>query len=273
MDLSCIISSGDLELYVLGLLPDNERQQIEQLITIFPEIKEEVDRICKTLEDVANQSDLSPDPALKEKLFQSLNKHETKVIEINRDPNSSHIQDLPDPHTKVIPIQKRSINYLTAASIAGLILAASIIAYLANQNNKHSDKVASLEQKLSQQQQQTAAYVQLQKIVSDENFQQINLEEVAGKPNAIVKLFWNKLSREVFVVDVSLPSPPSQKQYQLWAIVDGKPVNAGMLTDKKQIAQKMQGFEKADAFAITLEKYGGSEAPTLEEMYVMGKAS
>ena len=34
----------------------------------------------------------------------------------------------------------------------------------------------------------------------------------------------------------------------------------------------MKVFEKAEAFAITLEKQGGNPTPTKEEMYVMGKA-
>ena len=35
----------------------------------------------------------------------------------------------------------------------------------------------------------------------------------------------------------------------------------------------MFDFVKADAFAITLEKAGGSPTPTKNEMYVLGKTS
>ena len=49
MDLSCIISSGDLELYVLGSLSPEEAYQVEQLMSIFPEVREEVDRISETV--------------------------------------------------------------------------------------------------------------------------------------------------------------------------------------------------------------------------------
>ena len=45
----------------------------------------------------------------------------------------------------------------------------------------------------------------------------------------------------------------------------------GMLSDVKNSVQKMKPFAKADAFAITLEKKGGSPSPTMEAMYVMGK--
>ena len=63
---------------------------------------------------------------------------------------------------------------------------------------------------------------------------------------------------------------PSGKQYQLWAIVDGKPVDAGLITDCIGLC-KMKRIDRAQAFAITLEKAGGSPTPTLTEMYVFGK--
>ena len=67
---------------------------------------------------------------------------------------------------------------------------------------------------------------------------------------------------------------PSDKQYQLWAIVDGKPVDGGMiLTSKrgdKYRIQKMKTFGKAEAFAVTLEDEKGNPTPK-GPMFVMGK--
>ena len=53
MDLSCIISSGDLELYVLGLLPEDEAYKISELEKLFPEIEAEINRISESLLDTA----------------------------------------------------------------------------------------------------------------------------------------------------------------------------------------------------------------------------
>jgi anti-sigma-K factor RskA len=67
-------------------------------------------------------------------------------------------------------------------------------------------------------------------------------------------------------------------QYQLWAIVDGKPFDAGLLietktADNKYNIQKMKSFGKAEAFAITLEKKGGSATPSMDKMYVISKTT
>jgi anti-sigma-K factor RskA len=71
----------------------------------------------------------------------------------------------------------------------------------------------------------------------------------------------------------NLPQPAADEQYQLWTIVDGSPVDMGVIDNnfqEKLLAMKAVKGSPA-AFAITLEKAGGSPTPTLEEMYVMGE--
>jgi len=71
----------------------------------------------------------------------------------------------------------------------------------------------------------------------------------------------------------NLPVPASDKQYQLWAILDGKPVDLGMLDfdlKQKKLLVHMKNTRGAQAFAITLEKKGGNSTPQ-GTMYVMGK--
>jgi anti-sigma-K factor RskA len=98
------------------------------------------------------------------------------------------------------------------------------------------------------------------------------MKGVAKSPESMAMVYWNTESKEVFIELKSLPVPEEGKQYQLWAIVDGKPVDAGMITlsEEESSLHRMKDFESAQAFAITLEKQGGSPTPTLSEMYVMG---
>jgi hypothetical protein len=95
----------------------------------------------------------------------------------------------------------------------------------------------------------------------------------AKSPESAVSAFWNHQTKEVLLDVQRLPPAPAGKQYQLWSIVDGVPVAIGMLDI--HFEGKVLRMKPADsgsvAFAITLEKTGGSTAPTMEEMYVMGK--
>lgn len=266
----------------MGLLPEEEATKMEQLILLFPELKAEADRISEALEALAMQSTLAPRPSAKEKIFERLSSLQDSS---ENNATGAPVRHLPhvkteDSQAPVIPIKKRRQNYLLVASVGGLLLSIATIFFLVSENRNKQRDVAALEQRIRRAeqnnttlQQQQLAYEQTLQLIQDENVDAITLQAVPGKPVASAKVFWNQQSKEVFVMNVSLPQAPAGKQYQLWAIVNGQPVNAGLLTNGNNQPQKMTAFEKADAFAITLENRGGSTVPTLDQMYVMGKPS
>ena len=83
---------------------------------------------------------------------------------------------------------------------------------------------------------------------------------------------WNKIDKSVMIAADKMPEKGGDKDFQLWAIVNGKPVDMGVLP------VEMNGnfivlpatVENPQAFAITLENKGGSLVPTLEQMYLAG---
>jgi anti-sigma-K factor RskA len=94
-------------------------------------------------------------------------------------------------------------------------------------------------------------------------------------PASFATVYWDTTSKDVYLVVNNLPKPASDKQYQLWALLNGQPIDIGMVDNDVFIGQKklllrMKNVRGAQAFAITLEKKGGSEKPTMESMYVMG---
>lgn len=284
MDLSCIISSGDLELYVLGMLPQDDAYKIEQLALLFPEVRSELDRISESLEGLAATAEATPSPAVKSRLMQQLSS--LKAAENNSETKSATetpIHSVKEMHTTpVIPISsaRKDRTALLAASVIALVVSIGGIIYMAQQNKQSNVQVAALQQQVEglqqsagSQQTQLKAAEQTLALWQNGDVRKIALTSVPGKPDALAQVFWNTKTNEVYIDDVSLPPVPGGKQYQLWAIVDGQPVDAGLLSKSDDFLQKMKAFEKADAFAITLEKEGGSTAPTLEEMYVMAKAS
>jgi hypothetical protein len=113
-------------------------------------------------------------------------------------------------------------------------------------------------------------------IVQSKYSEAVKLNGVNATPNAVAKIFWMKNTGDVYIDSRNLPEIPQGKQFQLWAIIDGKPVDAGLIItsksgDKYRI-QKMKSFGRAEAFAITVEAEGGSAAPTMNTMVVMGKS-
>jgi hypothetical protein len=75
-------------------------------------------------------------------------------------------------------------------------------------------------------------------------------------PASVALVFWNKSTKEVFLDVKNLPVPPEGMQYQLWALDNGVPVDAGVfdLADAGNL-QKLKSINNAQAFAVTLEYY------------------
>ena len=275
--------SGDLELYILGMLPKEEADKIEQLAKLFPEVQAELDRISESLEAFGNMATVTPSASVKDNLMgklRAMKEEEQKVIpfgSVGKKENETGNSGLESP-VREIPKRANKPSWLLAASFIGLIVSVGGLVYFFNQHNQSQAALASLKQQVDTlrtnsltQQQEILDYNQTMQMMHDATYKKIELTNVPGKPSAMAQVFWNTKTKEVFIADVSLPQAPSNKQYQLWAIVDGKPVDAGMLGDAKNLAQKMKVFERAEMFAITLEQKGGSPTPTMEEMYVAGK--
>jgi hypothetical protein len=106
--------------------------------------------------------------------------------------------------------------------------------------------------------------------LSDKNSQVVRLDGLEQAPQGEVLLSWNAQTQQTLLVNYSLPELSEAEQYQLWAIIDGKPVDAGVIA-KGQMTQFMKPVGgKPVQFAITVEPKGGSEVPTLEKMYAAG---
>jgi anti-sigma-K factor RskA len=98
----------------------------------------------------------------------------------------------------------------------------------------------------------------------------VKMNGTPAKKDSKAMLLWDTRNKDVYIMPGTLPKPADGKQYQLWALVDGKPMDAGVLELGCNGVCKMKNIKRADGFAITLEKAGGSPVPTLAEMFVSG---
>lgn len=96
-------------------------------------------------------------------------------------------------------------------------------------------------------------------------------------PQGHGKLIWDPVNRQATLYVTNLPPPPPGYDYQLWHIVDNKPISAGVFA----INAHAGGFfnvqpavtdplRQASAFAVTLEPQGGVPQPT-GRMLLLGK--
>lgn len=262
MDLKEYISSGIIERYVLNSVSQQEKQEVECMSHIYPEIRAELYSLQSTIEQLVMKSAV-PAPA------------HLKELILNRIANEKQDHDLEKADTtKVIPLrtESKTYKYLAAACFTGII---ALGIYTSKINGDSSD----LQQKLTAQESTILELESLTDLtneqlafIKDKATDKVLMNGTESHPGLLATVFWNTDSEKVMMEIQNLPANASDKQYQLWAIIDGTPADMGVfdVNDSKSGLIEMKNANNAVAFAVTLEPKGGSKIPTLDQMYVIG---
>lgn len=277
MDASRFISSGLIEAYVSGLATSNEIKELERGMTQYPEVAAAVNDCQLDMEQYVTLQAKTPPAELKQRILHVI-VNEEAARESGTFTSATETEEFPE--TKVYV--SSSWRWIAAAAIL-LLLGSLLLNYvffgqindykgryealistqntLAAESNLYKTRIEQMEHSMD--------------LVKDPSMKTVKMPGTKPFPSALATVYWNQRSKEVFVMVNNLPEPAADKQYQLWAIVDGKPVDMGVfeMGDQHKLLQKMKSINNAEMFAITLEKKGGSPVPTLDQMYVAGKAS
>ncbi len=282
MNILAYITSGILEEYVLGTVSPQEKQEVECMSHIYPEIKEELMRTESALEDYALLHQTTPPVSLKDSIFSQINFEETRDSEINEEDNAT-VTSIQKPLSDEESSTSDSSSFGTVVnkplwpklSVAAAILLAVFAGYSSMQLSDLKETNGQLTQRVEAVNKDLEYSSVLANLYRDPNYKVIRMAGLEKSPESAVAAFWNERTNEVLLDVQKLPDAPSGKQYQLWSIVDGVPVDIGMLdADFNGKVLKMKATKAGSvAFAITLEKEGGSPAPTMNEMFVMGEVS
>ena len=254
MNVKEYISSGIVESYVLGLANEQEAVEFEKNCAAYPEVLEARIAFEKQLEDQAMQNAIAPAPGLKNKIWNAIvDDSNLKVVSITKD---------------VAPV--RNLSWLKYAIAVCLILLAGSAYWnysLYNKNKQLNKENESYVAKIS-------SFENDMKAIQGSSIKMASLKGMEAAPNALTTVFWDSTSHNVYLIINNLPIPASDKQYQIWALLDGNPIDLGMIDNEYFVQQnslliKAQNVQKAQAFAITLEKKGGNPTPQ-GKMVVLG---
>ena len=268
------IQSGIIESYVLGMASPAEAAELEQLCLQYPEIKQALTDFEMALEANALTKSVTPPPQVKQQIFAALQSEFVASTIDQAEISKTSLTPLND--SPVVQMNQPS-RFLAAASIILLVISGGMNIYFYSKFKETTQQYQALvlEKNTLQANNQIMQTKSLDmynsmQMMTDPNMQKVSMPGIAGKESNYATVFWDTKSKDVYILPNKLPQPANGKQYQLWAIVDGKPVDAGVISDCAGLC-KMKNIPSASMFAITLEKSGGSETPTLSEMYVAGK--
>lgn len=265
------IESGILELYVLGAINSAERTKVDAMAAKYPEVQNAIQALEMDLGNLAQTQNTTPPPSWKEDILKA-------AISPKAEPIVRSIE--PEPLITSGVVKNSSLSFLAiAASLALLIsLGANFVQYSSLKQIENSLvatqlRVAELE---SSNQVMVVNYQNMEQnmsIMRDNNTIPCPLKSVEGRdPSYSANIYWNSSTQMVYLDVKNLPDAPRGKQYQLWALKDGKPIGLGVFDMNNSTASLMEmgQFDHPDAFAVTLEKTGGVESPTMDEMYIYG---
>ena len=244
------ILSGIVESYVLGLASDEERREFEQMCSQHPEVLAARNSFELALEKQAMENAIAPAPGLKDKIFQQISAT-GKIVSIH-----------------AAPVVKT--NWLKYAAAACVILLAGSVYWnisLSSKNkslqNNYNNTVAELDN----------VKKDINTLTGNANIKMASMKGLDASPQSYATVYWDTTSHDVYLLANNLPAAASDKQYQLWAIFNGKPVDLGVFDFKKEkLLIQAKNAQGAEAFAITLEKKGRTNTTVPEgTMVVMGK--
>ena len=266
MNIREYIESGAIELYVMNALSESEAAEVEALALQNPEILAEIEEVQSVMQLYAQTYAYTPRPELKDQILDKIQSE----LKTGKVPNNNF---RPEPQPASGGASGFSFpRILPWLAVAGL---ASSTFYFYQNNQK------ILKAKDDCEQTQNLAELKNKKAVADLNLKLDVLKSpdtktvvmksvIKTEKDLIATVYWNANKSATYLAIQNLPEPVAKKQYQLWAIVDGKPVDGGVFEYNPTALQSMKSFEEAQAFAVTLEPEGGSKTPTLDKMYVLG---
>ncbi len=257
-----IIASGLLELYVTGSISSEDSLEVEKAMELYPSVKKEVEAIEATLQGLSGTlgTDLSPE------VWERISQMTGGVRSIDSG------------------AKKRNWSSLTGWAAALLFFAGLV--YMIKQNTDLKGNLRTvttknvvLKDKVNTSETKLAELTDILEIVRSKNYKQINLPgNVAVAPSAYATVYYNEEEHIAYIDARGLPIPPEGKVYQVWSLIMDPltPRSIGLLESletSKTAFFKVEHVPTPEAFGITLEPAGGSESPTLTQLYTLGSVS
>ena len=279
-DSQAYIASGRLEQYVLGELDAAGQAEVEAQAARWPDVRQELNELLTGLSVYAQAHALPPPAGLRERVLSGV------LAEIAAAPVAAPLMRVSASNPANAQVTQpvaatpaaRFSGWGIAASVALLLSLAANAALYSRWQQASTDLLASrtsfAQTTQVQERRYAATQEQLSVLRSPAEYQMVALAGTPAHHEARARVLFSRVSHRVYLDVQQLPALPAGKQYQLWALDQGKPVDAGMLTAATAAGdslQHMKDVASAQAFAMTVEPAGGSADPTMDTMTVIGK--
>jgi hypothetical protein len=253
MDINKYISSGIIEMYVMGLCNSDEKTELEELRKIHP---------------VLNEAILKYEVELQKKLFENiiLPTEETDKIILQ------NFRSLKSPVIVMNEKNVKNVNWVRIVAAAAVILflvSASFNYFLFSKYKRQELAFKAATENVAPPSLPLADF----NIMKNPAITPVAMYGVGYHAICRCTMFWDKKTGKVYIMIHHLPLSSESRDYQLWANVNGKQVSIGIIKDeiRDRFIEMKNVPSDAASFIVTLENAGGAVIPTIEETYLSGK--
>ncbi|QCW99159.1 RNA polymerase subunit sigma-70 [Aggregatimonas sangjinii] len=238
------LDSDLLEKYLLGTTTEEENLQVERYIAMHPEVRKTYDELQDNLEAFAKMHALKTPEGLKAKILARI-----KSENVGR---------------------KRFFRYAVAASFATVMFAgASYFFYDQNQSlQEENEMVTNQIELLKEDMKQGLEDMRNQFIVlNNPKTKKYNVQGNKKAKELKAVAYVNPVKKLSYINVSKLPNLPENQCYQMWAEVNGKMINLGVIQEAGD-KEKLMALPYSDEAIgyITIEPKGGNETPTVENI-------
>lgn len=252
MNIKEYISSGIIELYVLGICSPEEEKEFESLRHQYPELDAAVQEYEMQLENEMQQQATLPSAEIDEKILKTFDSLNTPIVAL-----------------PVYKENKRSVSWWKMAAAASILLLITSAVFNYLLYNKTKKQELALQSKGDNKPTLPAGDYE---ILKDPTITPVAMYGVGYHAICRCTMFWDKKTGKIYVMIHHLPKSSKSKDYQLWANVNGTQVSVGIVKDeiRGRFIEMQNVPAGATAFTVTLEKAGGSTTPDMDEAYLAG---
>ncbi|MBC2839077.1 anti-sigma factor domain-containing protein [Robiginitalea sp. SC105] len=238
------LESDLLEQYLLDATSAEDSARVEQYIAMYPEVRDTYLELQENLEAYAKLHAVKAPDGLRERILHRVRKERAG--------------------------RRRFLQYAVAASIAAIFaVGASFWFYNQNMNLRQendlvNNKIRVLEADMKEQLEDVRNQFIVLNNPGTRKFM-VNGNQKARELKAIA--YVNPVKKLSYINVRNLPNLPEDKDYQMWAEVNGEMVNLGVIRnfeDKEKLMALPYG-EKSLSY-ITIEPKGGNTTPTVQNI-------
>jgi len=240
---------GLLDKYLIGATTNSETIKVETYIAKYPDVKEEYEILQMQLELAARSNAINSPSSALETILKTIDNQ--SVIELNT-------------------TRKTPFWFSVAASITALIFAGSSYMFynqnknLLDENDTIVEEIFDLRSDIEKNNDKLDNVMrELMKLNNPETRKYVLRGNERAKDLKAVA-YINPIEKSSLIDVVSLPKLSEEQSYQMWANLQDKMVNLGILDINDRKLQSVPYIEDALSLTITIEPKGGNKKGSLE---------